>query len=79
MNKTAPIIPKSIELPVSFAARTRSKIKNMFADFTLGKRLYGKPEMFLNLIEMLVDIYLEWYKDKPVLQEIYSEDRSRNH
>jgi len=55
------------------------EIKNMFADFTLGKRLYGKPEMFLNLIEMLVDIYLEWYKDKPVLQEIYSEDQSRNH
>jgi len=55
------------------------EIQEMFADFTMGKRLYGKPDMFLNLIGILIDVYSQWYKDKGILELIFKQEQLANH
>lgn len=49
-----------------------------FSDFTIGKRIEGKADMFLNLMTYLVDFYLIWYKEKTVLKLIYENDKKAN-
>lgn len=55
------------------------EIQDMFADFTIGKRLYGKPDMFLNLIGILIDVYFQWYEGKATLELIFEQDQLANH
>jgi len=55
------------------------EIQDMFADFTIGKRLFGKPEMFLHLIEILIDLYLTWYNGKSTLEHIFEQEQLADH
>jgi len=59
--------------------RVSNEFQNMFSDFKVGKRMYGKPDMFLSLVEHLIDFYLHWYNDKPILKLIYKKSQIANH
>ena len=48
------------------------EIQEIFADFTIDNVMNGKPEMFLNLFEILIDIYLVWYNGKSTLEDIFN-------
>ena len=55
------------------------EIQEMFGDFTIGKRMYGKPEIFLDIIYILIEFYLIWYRDKSILEHIFDQDQLANH
>lgn len=55
-----------------------NELQKIFAHFTIGKRMNGKPEIFLMVIEHIIDFYLIWYEDKPILEAIFNEDTKAN-